>query len=130
MRGWEVVGEPFIDNDVSALKGKVGPAYLELLKLVEAGELDGVVTYMTSRLWRNRPEPHHGRRSDARRAAGEFDTHESEVKGERVARRRSSAPRRASRMARSRTAGSGSTSAPRTVGSFGRPTSSNPLRQQ
>lgn len=110
VRGWQIVGEPYVDNDISALKGKTRPAYADLLALIEAGGVDRVVTYMTSRLWRNRSERAEGieRLRDARVSVsavkgpdldlttaagrmlagllGEFDTHESEVKGERVAR--------------------------------------------
>lgn len=110
VRGWDVVAEPFVDNDISALTGKLRPAYRDLLALVESGGTDRVVTYMTSRVWRNRRERAEG--IDRLRAAsvgvaavkgpdldltsasgrmlagllGEFDTHESEVKAERVAR--------------------------------------------
>jgi len=110
VRGWDVVAEPFVDNDLSALNGKLRPAYRDLLTLVESGGTDRVVTYMTSRLWRNRRERAEG--IDRLRVAsvgvaavkgpdldltnasgrmlagllGEFDTHESEVKAERVAR--------------------------------------------
>lgn len=106
-RGWEVVGE-YADNDVSALSGATRPQYERLM--ADAEGFDRIVVYMTSRLWRSRSE-----RSEAidrlgnlrvgvaavkgpelelssasgRMVAGvlgEFDTHESEVKGERVAR--------------------------------------------
>jgi len=108
-RGWTPAGE-FVDNDLSALSGKRRPQYEALMSAVDAGQVDRVVTYMQSRLWRNRRE-----RADAierlrqKRVSvvcikgpeldlstatgrmlagllGEFDTHESEVKGERVAR--------------------------------------------
>lgn len=109
-RGWEVVTEPFVDNDVSALSGKGRPAYLALMTLVDAGGVDHVVTWMTSRLWRNRRERAEGieKLREARTGVvavkgpdldlttaagrmlagllGEFDTHESEQKAERVAR--------------------------------------------
>jgi len=108
-RGWEPVGE-YVDNDLSALSGKRRPQYQALMAAVAEGQVDRIVTYMQSRLWRNRRE-----RAEAiellraRRVGvvcvkgpeldlssvtgrmlagllGEFDTHESEVKGERVAR--------------------------------------------
>jgi len=109
-RGWDVITAPFVDNDVSALTGKARPAYLDLFALVDAGGVDHVVTYMTSRLWRNRRERAEGieRLREARTGVvavkgpdldlttaagrmlagllGEFDTHESEQKAERVAR--------------------------------------------
>jgi site-specific DNA recombinase len=108
-RGWEVVAT-YRDNDVSAYNGDARKGYAALMADAEAGTFDTIVVYMTSRLWRSRPE-----RSDAidrlgrlrvnvaavkgpdldlasasgRMVAGvlgEFDTMESEVKGERVAR--------------------------------------------
>jgi site-specific DNA recombinase len=108
-RGWEPAGE-FVDNDLSALSGKRRPQYAALMAAVEAGQVDRIVTYMQSRLWRNRRE--RAEAIDLLRAKrvgvvcvkgpelnlssatgrmlagllGEFDTHESEVKGERVAR--------------------------------------------
>ena len=109
-RGWDIVAEPFVDNDISALDGKHRPAYEKLMALVEAGGTDRVVTYTMSRVWRNRGERAAGieklRAASVGVAAvkgpdldltnasgrmlagllGEFDTHESEVKAERVAR--------------------------------------------
>ena len=108
-RGWESAGE-YVDNDLSGLSGKRRPRYGALMAAVDAGQVDRIVTYMQSRLWRNRME-----RADAierlrarrvgvvcvegpeldlssatgrmlARLLGEFDRHESEVKGERVAR--------------------------------------------
>ena len=108
-RGWEVVAE-YSDNDISALTGKHRPGYAALMAAVAAGELDRVVVYMTSRLWRNRAERAQafdllrdahvsisavrGPELDMTSAAGrgiagilgEFDTMESEVKSERVKR--------------------------------------------
>jgi DNA invertase Pin-like site-specific DNA recombinase len=84
--------------------------YAALLEAVQAGEVDRIVVYMTSRLWRNRAEraqafeilrTHHvsvsavkGPELDMSSAMGrgiagmlgEFDTMESEVKSERVKR--------------------------------------------
>ena len=54
-RGWEIVGE-YADNDISALTGKHRPGYSALMAAVAAGEVDRVVVYMTSRLWRFRVE--------------------------------------------------------------------------
>jgi site-specific DNA recombinase len=54
-RGWEIVGE-FSDNDLSAFSGVERPAYREIMALAETGGFDCIVTYMTSRLWRNRAE--------------------------------------------------------------------------
>lgn len=100
----------FSDNDVSALKGKRRPQYEALLDLVRSGGVDRVVVFHTSRLWRNRREraegidlfakhrvsivPVKGSPLDLSTAAGramvgllgEFDTMESELKSERVAR--------------------------------------------
>jgi site-specific DNA recombinase len=108
-RGWSAAGE-FVDNDLSALSGKRRPQYEALMAAVDAGQVDRIVAYQQSRLWRNRKERADAiERLRARRVAvicvkgpeldlssasgrmlagllGEFDTHESEVKGERVAR--------------------------------------------
>lgn len=108
-RGGRVVAE-FADNDLSALTGTVRPQYEALLDAVAAGDIDRILVFHTSRLWRNRKERADG--IERLRAAGvsvlavkgpeldltsaygrmmagilgEFDTAESEVKGERVAR--------------------------------------------
>ncbi|MCW6007836.1 recombinase family protein [Micromonospora sp. CPCC 205371] len=108
-RGGEVVAE-FSDNDVSALKGVHRPGYEALMVAVAAGQVDRIIVFHTSRLWRNRRERAEG--IERLRAAGvsvlavkgpeldltsasgrmmagilgEFDTAESEIKGERVAR--------------------------------------------
>jgi len=108
-RGWTVVGE-YSDNDVSAYNGAVRKGYRGLMAHAEACAFDRIVCYHTSRLWRSRRE-----RADAIEllcgarvsvtavkgpdldlasasgrftagVLGEFDTMESEVKGERVAR--------------------------------------------
>lgn len=108
-RGWHLV-EEFVDNDVSATSGRARPRYEALLQAIDAGRVDRVATYMTSRLWRNRRERADGIEKlrgakvgivavkgpdlDLSTAAGrmlagllgEFDTMESEVKAERVAR--------------------------------------------
>jgi site-specific DNA recombinase len=108
-RGWTVVAE-FSDNDISAYNGKVRAGYRDLMAGASRREFSRIVCYHTSRLWRSRPE-----RAEAIGALaeagvsvvavkgpdldlgsaygrglaglmGEFDTLESEVKGERVAR--------------------------------------------
>jgi DNA invertase Pin-like site-specific DNA recombinase len=108
-RGWKVVAE-FVDNDISALGGRRRPGYESLLDAVQAGTGRRIVVWQTSRLWRSRREraegiemlraaacpvtPVKGPELDMATAygrgmaglLGEFDTMESEVKGERVAR--------------------------------------------
>jgi len=105
-RGWDHV--LFEDNDVSARGYGKRPDYRRLLEAVRAGDVDRVVVYHTSRLWRNRRERAEG--IEALQAArvsvvavrgpeldmttaygrgmagmvGEFDTMESEVRAERV----------------------------------------------
>lgn len=109
MRGWKVV-ETFTDNDISALRGKARPGYEKLMAAVKRGEVDWVIAYGLARLWRNRRERADGMDTlgDARVSValvkgsdidladavgrmyagilGEFDTAESEIKAERVAR--------------------------------------------
>ncbi|MBH0777288.1 recombinase family protein [Nocardia bovistercoris] len=109
IRGWEVV-RVFIDNDVSALGAKHRRDYEAMLGAAVNGEFDYIVAYGLSRLWRNRKERAHaievlskarvgialvkGSDIDLTSAAGrmyagvlgEFDTAESEIKGERIAR--------------------------------------------
>lgn len=108
-RGWTVVAE-HVDNDLSALRGRHRPGYDALLEQVAAGQLDRIVVWHTSRLWRNRKERAEGieqlkaaqvsvtsvkgpeldlSSASGRMMAGilgEFDTAESELKGERVSR--------------------------------------------
>lgn len=108
-RGWTVVAV-LSDNDISALKGAYRPDYEKLLDMARRGEIDRVVVFHTSRLWRNRKERAEGIEIFARAGVsisavkgtdldlssafgrgmvglmGEFDTMESEIKGERVAR--------------------------------------------
>jgi DNA invertase Pin-like site-specific DNA recombinase len=107
-RGWTLVGEPLVDNDVSAFSGKRRDEYEALLDLVRSGALDRVVVYMTSRLWRSRRERAEGidlfaakgvslacvRGTDLDLSSsmggliadvmGGFDTMESAIKSERV----------------------------------------------
>src|SRR4051794_31109976 len=54
-RGWDVVAD-VTDNDVSATKGAARDGYSRLLGMVERDELDRIVVWHTSRLWRNRRE--------------------------------------------------------------------------
>ncbi|GLZ29387.1 serine recombinase [Lentzea sp. NBRC 105346] len=108
-RGWTVRDE-WVDNDLSALRGGPRPAYQALIEAAERGEITRIVAYGMARLWRNRRERADGieRLSKARVSIalvkgndldltsaagrvvagllGEFDTMESEIKGERVAR--------------------------------------------
>ena len=108
-RGWKVVAT-YTDNDISALKGQERPGYDEMMTDAVHGEFDRIVSYGLSRLWRNRKERAEaidtlskarisvalvkGSDLDLTSAAGrmyagvlgEFDTAESEIKAERVAR--------------------------------------------
>jgi site-specific DNA recombinase len=108
-RGWKVVAE-FQDNDVSAYNGAVRAGYRELMANAEAGSFARIIVWHTSRLWRSRTERAAaiGNLATARVSVvavrgpdldlssaygrgmagllGEFDTLESEVKSERVAR--------------------------------------------
>lgn len=106
-RGGAVTAE-YSDDDISALKGAHRPGYERLMTAVDAGQVDVIVVFQTSRLWRNRRERAEG--IDKLRAAGvsvlavkgpeldlsnatgrmmagiigEFDTAESEIKSERI----------------------------------------------
>ncbi|MEU4416188.1 recombinase family protein [Nocardia salmonicida] len=108
-RGWEIVGT-YVDNDVSALGSKHRKDYEAMLDGAVRGEFDFIVAYGLSRLWRNRKERAHaieilskarvgialvkGSDIDLTSAAGrmyagilgEFDSAESEIKSERIAR--------------------------------------------
>jgi Site-specific recombinases, DNA invertase Pin homologs len=105
-RGWLDVAT-YVDNDVSATKGKHRPGYEAMMAAVDRGEVSRVVCYQLSRVWRNRRERADGiermRRGEVTIAcargpeldlstaygraiaevAGAFDTMESEVKSER-----------------------------------------------
>lgn len=50
-RGWRVV-ERYIDQDVSAYKSRVRPAYRRLLSDLRSGSVDGVIVYHLDRLHR------------------------------------------------------------------------------
>lgn len=109
-RGWEVVAT-YTDNDLSAYKSHVRRiGYQNLIAAVADGEIDRIICYHSSRLWRNRVERAkamelfelkritvtqvRGPEIDYSTAAGrtiagimgEVDTGESAVKSERVAR--------------------------------------------
>lgn len=108
MRGWTVVAE-LTDNDISAFSGEERPDYERLRALVAAREIDAVVVYHLSRLWRSRKQRSEGielfklagikivavsgpeldmSHAYGRGMAdvlGSFDTMESDVKSERVA---------------------------------------------
>lgn len=108
-RGWTVAGE-YHDNDVSAANGALRSGCRQLMADAAAGRFDRIVCYHTSWLWRARTERAEaiGALAAARVSVvavkgpdldlasaygrgmagllGEFDTMESEVKGERVAR--------------------------------------------
>lgn len=105
-RGWLDV-TTYADNDISATKGKHRPGYAALMAAVDRGDVDRVVCYHLSRVWRNRRERADGiermRRAKVTIAcargpeldlstaygraiaevAGAFDTLESEAKSER-----------------------------------------------
>lgn len=107
-RGWKIVGR-YSDNNISALRGRSRPQYEALMADVAAGRVDRIIVWQLSRLWRNRIErvtaldvlrdqrcgviavkgPDLDLSTAYGRAMlgllGEFDTMESEVKGERVA---------------------------------------------
>ncbi|PZS22132.1 MAG: recombinase family protein [Pseudonocardiales bacterium] len=109
VRGWTVTEDHiFTDNDLSAASGIFRPGYADLMAAIERGEAGIIVTYQLSRLWRNRREraeameilkTHRvkvvtvkGPELDLATAygramvglLGEFDTMESDVKGERM----------------------------------------------
>lgn len=109
VRGWTVTEDHiFHDNDLSASTGIFRPGYADLMAAVERDEAKIIITYQLSRLWRNRRERAEGMEilkthrvkvvtvkgpeldlSTAYGRAmvgllGEFDTMESEVKGERM----------------------------------------------
>lgn len=50
-RGW-VVAEEYIDNDISAYRGKARPAYKRMLEDILAGQRDAVIVYHMDRLTR------------------------------------------------------------------------------
>jgi DNA invertase Pin-like site-specific DNA recombinase len=105
-RGWTITLTES-DNDISALKGRHRPGYEAIMAAAAAGEIDVILVFQTSRLWRNRRERAEGievlRKAGVSVVAtrgpsldmgtaygramagllGEFDTMESEVKSER-----------------------------------------------
>src|SRR3990170_6631937 len=54
-KGWEVV-ERYVDDDVSAYKGRVRPAYRRMLDDLRGGLLDAVVVWNADRLHRQPKE--------------------------------------------------------------------------
>jgi DNA invertase Pin-like site-specific DNA recombinase len=108
-RGWDVV-EEYQDNDISALNGAARQGYKSLMADAESGRFERIIAWQTSRLWRNRQERAQaitrlaqlrigvascrGPELDLTTASGrmiagimgEFDSAESEIKAERVAR--------------------------------------------
>lgn len=100
-------GHTFTDNDISATYGAPRPGYQALMQAVIRGEIDVIIVFQTSRLWRNRRERAEGieilRKAGVSVEAtkgpsldmstaygrgmagllGEFDTMETEVKSER-----------------------------------------------
>lgn len=50
-RGW-LVAEEYVDNDISAYKGKLRPSYQRMLDDIAAGQRDAVIVYNTDRLTR------------------------------------------------------------------------------
>lgn len=99
------------DNDISALKGKHRPGYEDIMAAVRSGQINRIIVWQTSRLWRNRRERAEGIEVLAAHGVsvlavkgpdldlstaygrgmagllGEFDTMESEVKSERILRK-------------------------------------------
>jgi DNA invertase Pin-like site-specific DNA recombinase len=49
--GWDVV-DTYSDNDLSAYSGKPRPGYRAMLEDIDAGKLDAIITWDTSRLYR------------------------------------------------------------------------------
>lgn len=50
-RGW-TVGAEYVDNDISAFRGKARPEYARMLADIEAGRVDAVIAYHQDRLTR------------------------------------------------------------------------------
>ena len=50
-RGWRVV-DRYVDQDLSAYKSRVRPAYRQLLRDLRTGSIDGVIVYHLDRLHR------------------------------------------------------------------------------
>jgi len=50
-KGWTVVDE-YVDNDISAYKRRVRPAYRQMLADISEGLIDGLVVYHLDRLHR------------------------------------------------------------------------------
>lgn len=110
--GWDVA-EVYVDNDTSAYSGKPRPGYERLLNDIEAGHVDAVLAWHADRLHRSpveleryidltRGAPTHTVRAGeldlstasgrmTARIVGAVARHESEQKGERVARQKAQA---------------------------------------
>ncbi len=115
---WKLIASPFIDNDISATKAKPRDQYDLLMTAVDRGEVQVIVVYALSRLWRNRRQradalevlaSHRVRvvtlkgpdldlsTASARMLAGvlgEMDTFEAEQTGERITRAKQQAAER------------------------------------
>ena len=52
-KGWEVVGEPYSDNDITGSGRKQRPRWAQLIKDVREDRVDAVVAYSSSRMYRN-----------------------------------------------------------------------------
>lgn len=50
--GLMVLDRPFVDNDISASSGKRRPAWEEVLRLVEEGTIQGIISWHNDRLYR------------------------------------------------------------------------------
>ncbi len=115
--GWTLVGDALRDDSISAYSGKTRPAYAAMEDLIKSGNVDVVIAWQLSRIWRSRRErvagidlfEKHGVRlalvqgqdvdfstAMGRSIAailGEFDTMESEVKKARILEKKSQARR-------------------------------------
>lgn len=56
--GWEVV-ETYIDNDISATKGKKRPGYERMLADIEASRLDAIIAWSPDRIYRRLKDLEH-----------------------------------------------------------------------
>jgi DNA invertase Pin-like site-specific DNA recombinase len=107
--GWTLAGK-YVDNDISATKGKTRKEYQRLMRDVDAGHIKVIVVYTTSRLLRTRKEKFEAYELFARHAVrvqpvrgpalefdspagrmladilGAVDAHETEQMAERISR--------------------------------------------
>lgn len=51
--GWQVVGKPYVDNDVSAFAGRPRPAWNRLVADIRAGAVDALIGWHVDRLTRS-----------------------------------------------------------------------------